>query len=168
VTEWDTLDERATAERRRGAEGPPDPAATGEHWDDVDVKLSPKRPRIAPGFYEAKTVALRRFRAFDRENLELGFDVYAGAVTDGVVLARIPKFFRRPAKGKPLPPSSDLACLFYRVGLTPRKVTAASMKALRHKVWRVQVGDAEHDSRQRFIADGERYSVIKRVLERLA
>src|SRR5262249_157594 len=140
----------------------------GDPWEDFDVKLSPRRPRIRAGIYEAKSVTLVRFSAFGRENLELGFDVYQGEATNGLVIARIPKFFRKPGKGQPLPRNSDLAKLFYLLGLSPRKVTAARMNALRGKIWRVQVGDAEHDGRGRVLDEHERYSIIKRVLERLA
>jgi hypothetical protein len=165
VTRRDVGDERATAQS--GSAHGIDAGPHDDHWDDVEVKLGPKRPRIAPGLYEAVSVSLRTFSAFNRENLELGFNVFDGAATDGVVLARIPKFFRKPARGKPLPPGSDLAAMFYLLGQSPRRATATNLRTLRGKLWRVEIADADFDSRQRKVATNESYSVVRRVVERL-
>jgi hypothetical protein len=165
----DIVDERATgSDEYRASASMSNPSVTAEdRWDYFEVKLPPRRLRIAPGIYEAVSASLRVFSAFDRQNLEIGFDVFEGEAMDGVVLARIPKFLRKPPMRKPLPQNSDFARLFYLLGLNPRKVTGTNVRVLRGKLWRAQGGDAERDSRQRKLAENETYSVVKRIVERL-
>jgi hypothetical protein len=138
-----------------------------ESWADVQVRLPPPRPRIAPGSYQARSATLTAFDAFNRKNLELGFDVFQGEATDGVLLARIPLFIRMPGK-RGLSPNSRLARLLYLLGSQPTRWTKVNLDVLRNKLWFVEIADAEQDSNNDKLSPQLAYSVIKRVISRLA
>ena len=136
-------------------------------WADVQVRLPPARPRITPGLYQARSASLRIFDAFNRKNLELGFDVFEGEATDGVLLARIPLFIRMPGK-RGLSPNSRLARLLYLVGPQPTRWTKVNLDMLRNKLWFVEIADTEQDSKNDKLSPQLAYSVIRRMISRLA
>jgi hypothetical protein len=142
----------------------------GEWVQDLVVKVPAPRPRITPGSYEARSVSLTKFSAFNRMNLELGFDVFQGPAVNGVVLARIPLYTRLPGP-KGLSPNSKLARLFHLLhhgSATPTRWGRLPLAALRNKLWRVVVADAEKDVNDETLPEKLRYSVIQQVVERLA
>ena len=115
-----------------------------------------------------RSVSLKKFEAFKRFNLELGFDVYK---TDAgsQVLARIPMFIRYPgARG--LSPNSKLARLFHVLytGQAPPRWGRMNGSALKHKLWRGVVVDATKDTTDGSLPENLRYSVVAYVTERLA
>jgi hypothetical protein len=144
--------------------------ATDDWRDDIVVKVAAPRPRLTPGSYEARSVSLTKFNAFNRLNIELGFDVYEGRAERGVVLARIPLYARLPgARG--LSANSKLARLFHLLhhgAATPPRWGRLPLSQLRHKLWRVIVADAMKDTNDEELPERLRYSVIQQVVERLA
>jgi len=136
-------------------------------WAHVEVRLPPPRPRVEPGIYQAISVSLTPFNAYDRRNLELGFDVFQGDATDGVLLARLPMFLRLPGK-RGLSPNSKLARLLYVLGVKPTRWTRVDLNVLRGKLWSIEVGDADRDTTNAGLPAGLAYSVVKRVISRLA
>ena len=140
-----------------------------EEWLDATISVPPPRPRITPGSYDARSVTLKKFQAFNRMNLELGFDVFKGPAEHGVVLARIPLYCRFPgAKG--LSPNSKLARLFHLLyhGNGPSRWGRLPLSHLRHKLWRVIVADALKDVNDEELPERLRYSIVQHVVERLA
>lgn len=134
--------------------------APGGAWGEVEVRLPPPRPRIAPGAYEARSATCHVFASFGRTNIEIGFDVYRGPWMDNDVLARIPYFVRY---SKRLTPQSRLAQLLYQAGVVPARHHNVSLRVLENKLWAVQVGDTEQT------ASGTLpYSVVKSVVRHLA
>lgn len=144
------------------------PTASAGPWLDMEVRLPPPRPRIAPGRYQARSAALEMRDAFGRKTLELGFDVFAGEATDGGILARVPFFVPTPGK-RGLSPQSKLARMLYLVGIQPTRWTRVNLVVLRDKLWAVDVADAQKDAAGTpLTVDGGAYSVIARVIARLA
>jgi hypothetical protein len=106
--------------------------ATGCTWEPLTVDLPAKRPRVDPGMYQARAVTLRRFRAYDRTTLELGFEVWRGDPLQmageslqesppAELLAIVPLFMPWPGKdtkgkAKAQSPNSQIALLFYLMG----------------------------------------------------
>lgn len=143
------------------------PGQPTEEWVQVDVVLPPPSPRIPPGTYQAVSIKLTREEAFRRLNGRLEFDIFDGPAEHGAVLARLPFFFRWPAKKKTLAPNSKLARLLYVAGIRPDRHRRISLDVLRHKLWRVEVGDAEKDSMGLDLMASSTYSVVKCVVEKL-
>lgn len=146
---------------------PPHLSSEPDEWPDIEVRVPPRLLRIEPGEYQACSVQLRKFSAFRRENLRLDFEIYEGEVINGIALGRVPMFFRLPGK-KGLSPASKLARLLYMAGAKPTRWERINLNLLRAKLWQVQVGDAEHDAGESPLSIAATYSVIKRVLARLA
>lgn len=141
----------------------------GDEWEDLAVRVPAPRPRIAPGVYEARSATLRKFTAFKRLNLEIGFDCFRGDAPHGVILARVPLFVRCPGP-KGLSPNSKLARLFYLLyhSQNPPRWGRLPVSTLKHKLWRVLVGDATKNTAGEDLPEPLRYSVITQILERLA
>jgi hypothetical protein len=127
-----------------------------------------------PGPYEARSADLTTFTAFRRRSLVLYFDLYRGLAEHGIVLARVPMFFRLPSAGRPLRPTSKLARVFDLLAPRTRRLDRLPLETLRGKLWRVEVGDvrtsADHTAagEPRPLHEQQRYSVVRAVLERLA
>jgi hypothetical protein len=140
----------------------PEPAT----WQPIEVVVPPRLPRITPGEYGAVTVGCRRYEAFRRQVLRLDFDVYSGPVTNGgVVIATVPLYLRW--SGKKPTPTSKLGRLLHIARLEPSRRPVSLLSALAHKLWRVNVSDAQHDSKGDPLSEATTYSVISQVLERL-
>lgn len=146
-----------------------------DRWPDLKIRVAPARPRIEAGVYVARTVGLEAFSAYKRKCVALFFDVYASAFEAGVILARVPMYFRLPPEGRRLSPSAKLVRLFDLLGPRPQRLDRLPLNSLRDKLWKVEVGDVSvgggvHDSRgrPRPLHEAQRYSVIRCVLERLA
>jgi hypothetical protein len=136
---------------------------------DAEIKLPPKRLRIDPGAYQAKSVDLRWREGFGRKSLELSFEIYQGDVMTGefIPLGRVPYFLRMPGEHG-LSPNSLLARLYYLLGYTPTRYERVRLNILLDKLWSVTIGDNNEDSRGEKLSKEETYSVIKRVVGRLA
>ncbi len=112
--------------------------------------------------------------AYRRRCLALLFDIYAEPFEAGIVLARIPMYFRLPAHGRRLSMSSKLMRLFALLGPLPRRLDRLPMNTLRHRLWRVEVGDVgvssepDGQGRPRPLHTTQRYSVVRAVVERIA
>ena len=156
----------AGVERSASRATPTDPI--GE-WPDLGIAAQPSFPRIPAGRYQARTADLRTFVAFRRRILRLDVDVFRGEALNGVVLARLPLFFRLPDHGRPLSPSSKLARLYdLIVGPRVLRHDRLHLRVLRGKLLLVEVNDVTKDGEGRPLADHSRYSVVRAVLERLA
>jgi len=146
---------------------PPHRSSEPDEWPDIEVRVPPRLLRIEPGEYEAFSVRLSKFHAYGRENIRLDFEIYKGQVIDGIELGRVPMFLRLPGRGR-LSPTSKLARLLYTAGANPKRWERINLNSLRDKLWQVQVGDAQHDTEESPLSTTATYSVIKRVLARLA
>jgi hypothetical protein len=144
------------------------PLPAGGAWDTVSVRVPPPRPRILAGSYWARSVALRKYEAFKRPLLELGFDVYETDPAASVVLARLPMFIRLPEAGDKLSPNSRLATMLYMLGqVRGDKIRAQNLDVLRFKLWRVEVADTQQDHSGKLKnTEIEPYSVVRRVVAR--
>ena len=110
------------------------------------------------------TVGCQRYEAFRRQVLRFDFDVYEGDLTDGVLLARLPFYIRwakRPA------PTSKLARFLHVARMEPSRGRPVSLSALRGKLFRIRVVDAEKDAGGHPLTPETTYSVVAEVLERL-
>jgi hypothetical protein len=121
-----------------------------------------------PGAYWGRSVSLRKYEAFDRPVLELGFDIYEGEPAASVVLARLPMFIRLPRSGDRLSPNSRLAMMLYMLSqVRGDKIRAQSLDVLRSKLWRVEVDDTRQDHSGKLKDTNiEPYSVVRRVVAR--
>ena len=138
-------------------------------WDTtVSVRVPPPRPRIPAGPYWGRSVSLRKYQAFDRTILELGFDVYEAEPAASVVLARLPMFIRLQKGGDKLSPNSRLATMLYMLAHVRRdKIRAQNLDVLRFKLWRVEVADTQQDHSGKLKnTEIEPYSVVRRVVAR--
>lgn len=143
-------------------------------WPDLKVPVAASLPRVAPGIYEARTVDVKSRTTFRRRCLVLYFDVYQGSFESGLILARLPMYFRLPVNGHRLWSTSKLARLFDLLDSRKIRMDRLPMNALRNKLWRVEVGDVttsaehNHNGQPRPLHERQRYSVVRAVLERLA
>jgi hypothetical protein len=138
--------------------------AVHEGWD-IEVIVPVPAPRIEPGTYEAVSLSCRRVSRYSRTVLEIDFDVYEGALTDGRVLARLTLYLnwsKQPST------KSKLGRLLRCGGLQPSRGRPVTLQALERKAWRVRVIDAQHDQDGTPLTETARYSIIDDVLERLA
>ncbi len=130
----------------------------------LEVELPRRLAHIPPGEYQAATVSVKRYTAFQRLVLQIDFDVFRGDIADGVRLARLPLFCRW--NGKRPAPSSKLGKLLVTARLEGQKGRAIALSALTKKFFVVRVGDATSDSAGNALR--EPYSVIRDVVARLA
>jgi hypothetical protein len=135
-------------------------------WPDLKIQVGPSLVRIEPGEYEARSADLTSFKAFRRRILRLDFDVFRGPASDGILVARLPYFM--PVPERRLSQASKLFRLFLLLGVQPARSGRLPLNLLRAKLWRVEVGDAEKDAAGAPLPPPLRYSVVKRVTERLA
>jgi hypothetical protein len=144
------------------------PLPAGGAWDTVSVRIPPPRPRIVAGSYWGRSVSLRKYEAFKRPLLELGFDIYQAEPADSVVLARLPMFIRLPEGGDKLSPNSRLATMLYMLGqVRGDKIRAQNLEVLQFKLWRVEVADTQQDHSGKLKnTEIEPYSVVRRVVAR--
>jgi hypothetical protein len=145
----------------------PEGAPGHEPWVEIEVKLPPPRPRIAPGTYQARSTSLALLEGYNRRTAELTFEVYKGEAAKGIILAKVPLFLTLPGRSG-LSPNSKLARLLYTAGQRPTRTSRISLDVLRHKLWFVEVGDAQKDSAGRALGADSTYSVITAVNRRLA
>jgi hypothetical protein len=77
-------------------------------------------------------------------------------------------FIRLPEGGDKLSPNSRLATMLYMLGqVRGDKIRAQNLEVLRHKLWRVEVGDTQQDHSGKLKGtEIEPYSVVRRVLAR--
>ena len=157
-----------SASRSLGMNRPrrPRPLAEAVHegWD-IEVVVPLPVPRIEPGDYEAVSIACRRISRYNRTVLEIDFDVYAGALIEGRVLARLTLYMNW---SKQPSPKSKLGRLLRCGGLQPSRGRPVTLQALERKAWRVRVIDAQHDPDGVPLTETTRYSLIDGVVERLA
>jgi hypothetical protein len=148
----------------------PLPGAGPHEWADLTLKVPAPRARIEPGTYQARTVSSRILKAYGRQTIELGCEIYQGDWTENLVLAMVPLFLGLPrTKGLNLSPNSKLARLIYLVEPKRVRSTKVSLRVLlQYKVFEVVVGDAAKDAEGHPLTRDTTYSVIRRVLTRLA
>lgn len=142
----------------------PDPPPTGE-WQALEVVVPRRLPRIPPGEYEAVSIGLKRYDFSGRKVLRLDFDVFEGEAGLGHRLARLPYYMRWT--GKRPAATSKLGRLLHVARLESSRGRLVSLTALAHKLFRLQVADAEHDSTGNPLTAETSYSIVKQVLERL-
>ena len=137
-------------------------------WDDVKVRVAPPRARIEPGTYFAASVELKRFKAFGRSNVELGFDVFAGDPGISSLLGRVPMFITLPKGRGPLAPNCRLATMLAMLGHVRRDhYRDEDLRVLRGKLWRVEVSDTQQDHTGKLEGtEIQPYSVVRRALAR--
>ena len=147
-----------------------------DDWRDLEYPVGKSLPRVTPGIYLARTLDRKVIDCYKRSALVLSFDLFETDEPTSTVIARVPMFFRLPARqGRPLSPTSKLARLFDLV-LGPRsyRLDRLPMNALRHKLFHVEVGDCRTSSTQddrgnhRGLHDVCVYSVVRSVLDRVA
>lgn len=143
----------------------PAPVLAGE-WQTLEVVVPRRLPRISPGQYQGVTIGLKRYEFARRTVLRLDFDVFDGDVGLGRRLARLSYYMRWPGK-KPAA-TSKLGRLLHVARLEPSRGRPVSLTALAHKIFRIEVADAEHDSGGTPLTPATTYSVVKNVLERLS
>ena len=134
---------------------------------EADFSLPPRRPRIEPGDYTARSVEMHWRFGFGRRSLELHFDIFQ-ADYPSPIIARLPLFLRVPEEGKDLPPSSALAKILYLLGQDGPRTTRGKYTVLIDKLWLVRVEDQVVDSQKHPLPKAEQYSIIRKVLERWA
>jgi hypothetical protein len=144
--------------------GPPDPAPGGD-WQSLEVVVPRRLPRIPPGIYEGVSVGLRRYEFSRRPVLRLDLDVFAAAAFDSEILARLPYYMRWTGK-KPAP-TSKLGRLLHVARLEPSRGRPVSLTALKGRLWRIRVDDAQHDSQGQPLTEATTYSVVSSILELL-
>lgn len=138
--------------------------AVHEGWD-IEVIVPVPVPRLEPGDYEAVSCSCRRVSRYNRTVLEIDFDVYEGALTDGRVLARLTLYLnwsKQPSA------KSKLGRLLRCGQLEPSRGRPVTLQVLERKAWRVRVIDAQHNQDGTPLTETVRYSIIDDVLERLA
>jgi hypothetical protein len=144
------------------------PINEGARWEHVSIRVAPDRPRIDPREYYAKSVGLRKYKAFERTIVELQFDVYAAEPGSSAIVARLPMYASLPKHNGALSPNSRLAGMLRMLGQVRRdRVQPRDLDVLRDKLWRVAVDDTKRDNAGE-LTDTEipPYSVIRRVLGR--
>jgi hypothetical protein len=137
--------------------------AVHEGWD-IEVIVPVPAPRIEPGTYEAVTIACRRVSRYGRTVLDLDFNVYEGAFSDGRMLARLTLYLnwsKQPSA------KSKLGRLLRCGKLEPSRGRPVTLQVLEGKAWRVRVIDAKDDQDGTPLTAAARYSIIDDVLERL-
>src|SRR4051812_4180057 len=83
-------------------------------WPDLPLAIAATPARIAPGMYYGRTAKLSSYRSFGRRVVQIDFEIRRAGDIDGLVLARLPCFFRVPDWGV-LAASSKLQRLLDRV-----------------------------------------------------
>jgi hypothetical protein len=141
----------------------PDPPPAGE-WQALEVVIPRRLPRIPPGEYQGVSIGLKRYEFSKRIVVRLDFDVYEGDAGLGQRLERLPYYMRWTKKPAA---TSKLGRLLHVARLESSRGRPVSLAALAHKLWRIQVADAEHDSGGDPLTPTTTYSIVKRVLERL-
>jgi len=149
------------------------PTPRDEAWDSVEVALPAPSLRIEPGTYDAVCCGLRKMPPmYGRSVIQLSFDVFPqNGLGTSPGLGRVPMYVTLSTKRR-LSPKSKLARLLFLAGVQPGP--RVSLVCLRHKAWRIEVVDAQRDSgsgpgaKQRELPTVVRYSVVSRVVERLA
>jgi hypothetical protein len=148
----------------------------GDTWPDLKFNVASPLARVAPGRYVARSGGLRSFTAYGRRGIRIDFDLYMNetAFQAGNVLARgVPMYFRLP-KGSTLSRSSKLARAFAVAGISLSDSRRVPLNHLKGKLWLVEVGDVLQsnettvDGRHVRLPDQAIYSVIRRLMERLA
>jgi hypothetical protein len=142
----------------------PDPPQAGG-WQPLEVVIPRRLPRIPPGEYQGVSIGLKRYEFSKRIVVRLDFDVYEGDAGLGHLLARLSYYMRWTGK-KPAA-TSKLGRLLHVARLESSRGRPVSLASLAHKLWRIQVVDAEHDSGGDPLTPATTYSIVKRVLERL-
>lgn len=147
-----------------------------DDWRDLEYPVGKSLTRVSPGIYLARTVDRRVIDCYKRRSLVLHFDLFESDEPTSNVIARVPGYYRLPARqGKPISATSKLARLF-DVVLGPRtyRLDRLPMNALRHKLLHVEVGDCrtsstqDDEGRHRGLHDSCVYSVVRSVLDRVA
>lgn len=141
-----------------------DAAPAGE-WQALEVVVPRRLPRIPPGEYQGVSIGLKRYEFARRTVLRLDFDVYEGDAGLGPHLARLPYYMRW--LGKKPAATSKVGRLLHVARLESSRGRPVSLTVLAHKLWRIQVADAEHDSKGNPLSPETTYSIVKQVLERL-
>jgi hypothetical protein len=133
-------------------------------WPDLALAVAATPARIRAGVYDGHSVTLHTFRAFGRRSLRIDFNIFEGGYERGVVIAKIPAFFRVPEGS--LASSSKLARLLDLVEPRARRQHRIKIDVLRDKLFRVEVGDVLKGANAEALTRS--YSVVRQVLERIA
>jgi hypothetical protein len=148
--------------------------------------LEASRPRVEPGFYQARSV---KVTAFNHEKwgrrLLLWFELFVKGeaghgeapmrwpAPDGPVL-QLPMYLKLPEPGRPLLATSKLARIFDLLGTRPVRLDRLPLKALKGRLWSVQVVDVRVSGERNYDekAEGQQplnprqyYSVVKVIKE---
>lgn len=106
-----------------------------------------------------------------RLTLFIKFEIHGGPYDGAELFFAIPLPPRdRHGRSKAVAPSSKLyrAWVVASGGQKPTRRDRLTLEAFKHRLFRVVVRTVTHDSEQRELPKDQRYSVIDRLLERLA
>jgi hypothetical protein len=137
-----------------------DAAMTQE--EDFIIELAPRRPLIPAGEYDARSGTVIKYRMYDRDRLQIGFTVFDGPYSDGVVLTTVDGHFglgggKRAALGA----SSRVAQIARLIDPDGQNISTAQ---LRNRLWRVKVETVTTDQHGRPLAEDRQYSKVSDVI----
>jgi hypothetical protein len=129
--------------------------------DDFIIELAPRRPLIPAGEYDARSSTVIKYRMFNRDRLQVGFTVFDGPFTDGVVLAKVDGHFGLGGGKRALGASSRVAHMARLIDPDGQNISTAQM---RNRLWRVKVDTVTTDQQSRPLAEDRQYSKVSDVI----